>query len=506
MKPKLIIAIIKKYDSISNKSKTVGYRFYDIKRKEIEDFNTKSKQFLSYLKSHKNEIENATWDIGKLTGTPKLKFSNGAESRYPVIDADTGQLVGNNPLVIAAEFIDGYLVVGPFGEVFEWTKAQAIAYAKLNGIANGKCLVKSSTEYISAISGNYPYIEREIVSPENQAKYKAIDKFKADRLKQKEELIKNDKDNISVKTDKGLVTKNTVPIKNDIDFINKQNKPIKDDNYVISIKNIDNEKDINSLEQNEDKLPDVNPIDSKLENESSQTFKPIYDDVASQLYAEGIQEEYPDVEMSGKEVLDIINSDEVQDVKNAQKYSDDFYKQLEPTFGGKKSVDILKYMIEERDFSIEAVYQLIDDGRETNKYVPTLIGLLTKYTDSTQGNFDDKLDKLCRLAIEPEVLDIAVDLFNIGVEFNEVWDADIIAQKRNHNTNVWAFPLTLLEERIANYIASTGRELYGCSISSDGVYYNGYVVNVPGYKISGVNPKYITITNEMGKTKKVKKA
>lgn len=505
MKPKLIIAIIKKYDSVSNKSKTVGYRFYDIKRKEIEDFNTKSKQFLSYLKSHKNEIENATWDSGKFTGTPKLKFSNGAESRYPVIDSETGQLVGNNPLVIAAEFIDGYLVVGPFGEVFEWTKAQAIAYAKLNGIANGKCLVKSSTEYISAISGNYPYIEREIVSPENQAKYKAIDKFKADRLKQKEELIKNDKDTISVKTDKGLVSKNIMPIKNDIDFVNKQNKPIKDDNDVTVIKNIDKEKDINSLEQNKDTSHDA--TESRLENENPPIFTPSYDDVAEQIYNEGLKEEYPDVEMSGKEVLEAINSDEVKDFqKNSQKYSDDFYKQLEPTFGGKKSVDILKYMIEERDFSIEAVYQLIDDGRDTNKYVPTLIGLLTKYTDSVQDNFDEKLDKLCRLAIEPEVLDIAVDLFNIGVEFNEVWDADIIAQKRNHNTSVWAFPLTLLEERIANYIASTGRELYGCSINSDGVYYNGYVVDVPGYKISGVNPKYITITNEIGKTKKVKKA
>lgn len=489
MKPKLIIAIIKKYDSVSNKSKTVGYRFYDIKRKEIEDFNTKSKQFLTYLKSHRNEIENATWDSGKLTGAPKLKFSNGAESRYPVIDADTGQLVGNNPLVIAAEFIDGYLVVGPFGEVFEWTKAQAIAYAKLNGIANGKCLVKSNTEYISAISGNYPYIEREIVSPENQAKYKAIDKYKAE-IKEKEDLARKNKDNTSIKSDKEKVIKkdkdfinNELPIKNEKKNIDKINKKIEENPLGSKSTNVDNE-----------------------DNNKSTILKPSYDDVAEQIYNEGIKEEYPDIEMSGKEVLEVINSEEVQEVKNAQKYSDDFYKQLEPTFGGKKSVDILKYMIEERDFNIEAVYQLINDGRDANKYVPTLIGLLTKYTDSTQGNFDTELDKLCRLAIEPEVLDIAVDLFHIGVEFNEVWDADIIAQKRNHNTNVWAFPLTLLEERIANYIASTGRELYGCSINSDGVYYNGYVVNVPGYKISGVNPKYITITNEMGKTKKVKKA
>lgn len=501
MKPKLIIAIIKKYDSVSNKSKTVGYRFYDIKKKEIEDFNTKSKQFLSYLKSHRNEIENATWDSGKLTGTPKLKFSNGAESRYPVIDSETGQLVGNNPLVIAAEFIDGYLVVGPFGEIFEWTKAQATAYAKLNGIANGKCLVKSNTEYISAISGNYPYIEREIVSPENQAKYKAIDKFKAEKLREKGESIRNNKEVINKK----------MPIKNDKELIN--NEPIiKGDKDSAILKDIDNDsaviKDIDNGNKVDDTTLDQskNEIVDKVENEDT-SITPSYDDVAEQIYNEGIKEEYPDIEMSGKEVLEAINSDEVKDFqKNAQKYSDDFYKQLEPTFGGKKSVDILKYMIEERDFSIETVYQLIDDGRDSNKYVPTLIGLLTKYTDSVQDNFDKELDKLCRLAIEPEVLDIAVDLFNLGVEFNEVWDADIIAQKRNHNTSIWAFPLTLLEERIANYIAYTGRELYGCSINSDGVYYNGYVVNVPGYKISGVNPKYITITNELGKTKKVKKA
>lgn len=504
MKPKLIIATIKKLDTTKNKYKTVGYRLYDIEKKELEDFSLKSKKFLNYMIRNKDNIENAMYDSIKSTGVPRVKFLNGAEERYPVIDADSGQLLGTNPLVIVAEFRDGYLVVGPFGETFEWTKNEAVAYAKLNGIANGKCLSKGNSEYISAISGGYPYIDRCIVSPNTLVKQQMIKQLKDEKsnsgLKtdksskvgtfRKKETPEDIKDNVK----KDISGKEIIDIKEKIDknSYNEVIEPLSDSKSKI-ISDYKNEKEIPIIIENEkdvisgeDEKDDISPVMGD-------------DSTSKSIYEQGIIEDLSNMPLTKDETNEIEKI-----VEKQQKFSDDFYKQLEPTFGGKKSVDILKYMIEERNYSIEAVYQLIDEGKDVNKYVPTLIGLLTKYSDSLSGLFDEELDKLCRKAIDPEVLDIELDLANMNIEFNEVWDAPAIINNRVHNTSVWAFPLSLLEERIANYIIFTGKELYGCLIKSDGTYYCGNKVDVPGYEISGVNPRYITITNKDNKTKKVK--
>ena len=162
-------------------------------------------------------------------------------------------------------------------------------------------------------------------------------------------------------------------------------------------------------------------------------------------------------------------------------------------------------MIEVRNYPIDMVYKLIEEGKEVNKYVPSLIGLITMFSDVDHDVHDEKLHKLCKIVIDPEVLKICQDLRYKGIDFTHVWDADIITPNRNHDTRKWAFPLSLLEERIANYIATYGCVLYSCAIDTDGsIYYNDVEVKVPGYRISGVNPSYITITNEDGKTKKVK--
>ena len=176
MKQKIIVAVIKKFNTETNKSTVVGYRFYDLQKKVIEDLSVKSKKFSSYVIENKDNIENAIWDSSKMSGKSSLKFVNGKEQRYPVLDADSGKLVGINPLVIAAEFRDGYLVVGPFGECFEWTKEQAVAYARLNGIANGSYKTNGNIGFISAISGNYSFIDRDIITPEMLAKKEALEK------------------------------------------------------------------------------------------------------------------------------------------------------------------------------------------------------------------------------------------------------------------------------------------------------------------------------------------
>lgn len=468
MKQKIIVAVIKKFNTETNKSTVVGYRFYDLQKKVIEDLSVKSKKFSSYVIENKDNIENAIWDSSKMSGKSSLKFVNGKEQRYPVLDADSGKLVGINPLVIAAEFRDGYLVVGPFGECFEWTKEQAVAYARLNGIANGSYKTNGNIGFISAISGNYSFIDRNIITPEMLAKKEALEKAKQKKLEK--QLKQEDKKISNIKQ--------------------VDDKPL-------NIKQVD--KKIDNFKQEDDK-----PLNIKQENELKliENEIPVEQSILEEAKPEVISEGLTEEEV--KEALSTVKIDE--SIKN-QKYDDDFYKQLEPTFGGKKSVDILKYMIEERNYPIDSVYKLIEEGKEVNKYVPTLIGLLTIYNDTKYKYSDMKLDALCKKAIDPDVLNIEKDLMFRGIEFDSVWDADVVVQKREHDLRKWAFPLPLLEERIANYIATTGEELYDCLIEKDGTtWYNGVEVKVPGYRISGVNPSYITITNEDGKTKKVKKS
>lgn len=85
-----------------------------------------------------------------------FKFTNGQESRYPMIDCATGNLIGKNPLVIVKEFLDGYRIVDAFGHTFDWTDDVTLKYAAIQGIANGKQVVLNGKPHISSISGQYP--------------------------------------------------------------------------------------------------------------------------------------------------------------------------------------------------------------------------------------------------------------------------------------------------------------------------------------------------------------
>lgn len=586
LKQKIIIAVVKEDDPSKSKAVTVGYRFLDLETKETDTFHVKDKSFLSFLIKNRNNIVNGTWDSGKMRSIPQIKFINGNESRYPVIDAKTGNLVGANPLVIAAEFKDGYLVVGPFGEMYEWTKKQAVAYARLNGIANGKYSSNGSKDFISAITGSYPMIDRKVVTPEMIARKKAkvgkeakeVQKkeVKKQDVKVKQPVVKDKKvDNVIKTNNSENITFNLFDRGRKIAALNKTVEEL----YDIAVPNSYNEMfvtikslkrfmklsvadmyDLRIIESGKEGLYLLNRIEYDLkksgviitynlevfdgkepvncnivlipkgEDEVKLTEREFSERLHS--YCDSVIKYLRDVQSTlGKTFDDTIikegSADEVKDItekimedtsgytteeleadkgESKQKFSDDFYIQLEPTFGGHNSVEILKYMIEERDYSIDAVYKLIEEGKEVNKYVPTLIGLITRNADAVHNVFDKKLEKLCEKAIEPEVLRIERDLITAEIDFDEVWDSNVIVPKREHDTKKWAFPLSLMEEKLANYIATTGEDFYGCQIEKDGtVIYNGQKLDVPGYRISGVNPGYITVTSiSDGKTVKVK--
>lgn len=583
LKQKIIVAVLKEQDKNNNsKWNTVGYRVLDLSTKEGTDYNVKDKGFLSFLIQNKNNIINGTWDSGKVKGSPKVKFINGVESRYPVIDIRTGQLVGLNPLVIAAEFKDGYLVVGPNCEIYEWTKKQAVAYARLNGIANGKYTSTGSSDFISAISGSYEKINRKVITAEmrekrareaanRQAKKQAAE-AKANALDKTEVVDKKEpvstKSNVSFNLFDGtrkisalnITVEELYNIVKDNSYYDmlstvksyhrfkeldetyglKLIKTGKDGLYLLHRNDYDIVERGVTITYNTEVCDGKEPVNMTIVIiPSGNTVKLTKRELSEKLhsytdavikYLRAVAEEFKgtgedstviDIEENAeaKEAVDVADQilnntdgyeqEELEDIKeedkSKSKYDDDFYKQLEPTFGGHDSVCILKYMLEERNFPINTIYTMVEEGKESNKYVPTVLGLLTINSDAVQGVYDSKLRKLCEKAIETDVFDIVEDLIDKGIDFDTVWDADIVTPHREHDTSKWALPLSLMEERLANYIASSGEELYGCSIEKDGlVYYNGQKLEVPNYRISGVNPCYITITSVDGKTRRVR--
>ena len=595
LKQKIIVAVLKEQDKVNlSKWNTVGYRILDLSTKEGTDYRVKDKAFLSFLIQNKNNIINGTWDSAKVKGGPKVKFINGVETRYPVIDVATGKVVGLNPLVIAAEFKDGYLVVGPNCEMYEWTKKQAVAYACLNGVANGKYSSNGASDFISAISGSYEMINRKVITAEmrekkaKEAAKKAKAQAQAQAQTQAENIEKvvttekkepvNAKVNISFNlfdgTRKVAVLNSTVEElynlakpgsyydmlstvksfhrfkvldntfglkvvktgKEDLFLLHKNEYEVKERgisityntevsdgkepvNMAIVITPYGNTVKLTKKELSENLHVYTGAVIDYLRAVAKEVGEPYIeeslsiDSVENKAEAAVVEtdtEEKP-VDMADSILNDTqgYDKEELENIKEEDKsqtrYDDDFYKQLEPTFGGHDSVGILRYMLEERNFPINTIYTMVDEGKASNKYVPTVLGLLTINSDAVQGVYDAKLRKLCEKAIEPDVFDIVEDLIARDIDFDAVWDADVVAPYREHDTAKWALPLSLMEERLANYVASSGEELYGCAIEKDGtVYYNGQKLEVPNYRISGVNPGYITITSSEGKTRKVK--
>ena len=104
------------------------------------------------LMGNKVSIENIGLNSGRLIGT------NGSIDRLPCVDKHM-KLVGKSPLVILNTIDDlGYTVSDYKGTVINLQTSNAIAYAKQNGISNGKIVTKDNKEFISSINGTYDNI------------------------------------------------------------------------------------------------------------------------------------------------------------------------------------------------------------------------------------------------------------------------------------------------------------------------------------------------------------
>ena len=149
----LVIAVFKDISKVGKKPATVGYRIFDTEAGTYVDFPVVDKAGINFAVANANKFLNVEPECKT---NLSFKFTNGQESRYPMIDCATGNLMGKNPLVIVKEFLDGYRIVDAFGHTFDWTDDVTLKYAAIQGIANGKQVVLNGKPHISSISGQYP--------------------------------------------------------------------------------------------------------------------------------------------------------------------------------------------------------------------------------------------------------------------------------------------------------------------------------------------------------------
>ena len=106
-------------------------------------------------------------ELDKRTG--KFTGNNGALNRYGNCFVPNGK---NSPLVVLARYVNsgdtiGFCVSDCFGHIKNILEADAIKYANLNGIANGKVTDRGGKQVISSIVGEYLTFEIEAPAQKN---------------------------------------------------------------------------------------------------------------------------------------------------------------------------------------------------------------------------------------------------------------------------------------------------------------------------------------------------
>lgn len=195
-----------------------------------------------------------------------------------------------------------------------------------------------------------------------------------------------------------------------------------------------------------------------------------------------------------------------------RKFPKTFYQSLEPGFGGPASVAIVEYLFEERGLANDKLLALLKalNGKKEAKQVPAMMGLMTMADDtrSKKGTTDKQLVKLLHVVVEPEAIKFIYEISQkYGLYFDELWLTKVYAPPRYTKPTSSNIRITLnhVGNKLANYIMMTGKTMYGTSINEDAslVVYNGKTIEYESYMISGVFSDHITLSNGIGKTKKI---
>lgn len=211
----------------------LGYRLLDVDAGTFKDI--PAINVYTVLKERKIKINGL-----KLRRTDNILMGNNGElSRYAKITEEG--LDGKSPLVILEQLIHGEETIGYKVSDFKGKIAiskvkDVVAYAKENGIANGKVVTSNGKEFISSISGSYNKIQMKSVVSEEESKV------------QTEEVKKNTEE-FKVKTTEKVETpeeKIWITIAEFREYMNKNGYSYKmlDENGKLTLSNIDNNIEI----------------------------------------------------------------------------------------------------------------------------------------------------------------------------------------------------------------------------------------------------------------------
>ena len=466
-KSKILIGVFKSassgdYNAIKN-APAEGFRLFDLKTGEVSDFNIVKRgeigKFKNFFKDNKQDIQNLV-AAPKGSKTP-YKFVNGAESRYPVIDAETGNLVGPNSLIIYGAYEDGFGVIDYAGHRDEWSKDQAVAYAQINGVANGKVVSKNGgSPYLAAISSEYPEIKRKIreVYPEKYTD--ALD---------------------------------TSPVKEvEPDILT----PDKLKNIVQDTKRDKSDKGVSNAVKTQPK--EINPVVNKIPVEKAETNPENRPETKQEHNGKVENNKVRTANVADKETLG--KKEKVEEALPVQKYTDNFYRQLEPDFGGKLSVMILKYIVEVRNATLETFISLKNRENTNTALIPGLAGLILRNMDTQE---DVALSTLLARVVDPAAISLSDALRNCNISVADVYDIGEEMPDRKETKSKYVFKREVLEGCLAKFMKTHKLTLFDLDYSGRVPKYHKSLIDIDGYKLSGVNTDRITITNEDGSRTKV---
>lgn len=205
-----------------------------------------------------------------------------------------------------------------------------------------------------------------------------------------------------------------------------------------------------------------------------------------------------------------------------QMFPDSFYKNLEPIYGGKLSVDIVKYIFEVRKLANEQFINMFVALKEDPlaPQVPAYMGLtlLSDEYDVNKGIYgktdstffkDSKLYHVVSRVVEWEAIDLLCSFTKTtGARFTDLFTIKTVVAPRRVKPKNPQYLLTVhtVANKIANYAIATGKDIFRVSINADAsrVVFKGNTFEEPDYVVSGIYLDGFTMTNGTGKTKVIK--
>jgi hypothetical protein len=157
-----VVAVVK-----NEADEAVAYRVLDIEKRACKAVSKEA--VLRASMQNPKAFMNVTAEGKELVGT------NGSLSRYAVVSMKNELVSKSAPVVVLARLgNEGFVLSDYAGNMTKIKSDEAVGYATKFGIANGKIVERDGKKLISAISGEYPLIEKKKVETAAKAKFIAV--------------------------------------------------------------------------------------------------------------------------------------------------------------------------------------------------------------------------------------------------------------------------------------------------------------------------------------------